>query len=519
VFRAQDLPEAWVHAGWFSKAHAREFRRVQAWTVGCKQHRAPTVLPPAHTPSSARRGTIDRLLPPATRLGKYELISHVAIGGMAEIYVARASGIAGFEKAVILKRILPQHAADPEFVQMFLDEARLAATLHHANVVQVFDIGVEGDSPFFTMERVHGEHLGEILRAAHRAGRGLSLEHALAIVAGAAAGLHHAHEQGIVHRDVSPSNVMVTFDGVVKVVDFGIAKAAARRTSTRDGTIKGKVSYMSPEQCRGDALDRRSDVFALGILLFELTTGRRLFKGDEYAVLQAVIHTDAPAPSSVKDDYPPALERIVVRALQRDPANRHATAEELQVELEELARDQRWSLSSVGLGRFLREIFPDRPDRTPVPRPLVPTKLTSVETPARTARTRRSRPGLAIAGAALLVGVALLTWRLWPGDSRAAVQGTARPDAAVHRTDPAVQRTDAAVQHTDPPDAAVHRTDPDAVDAGRTPAGKRGGSVRIPDAGVPVDAAPAPIDAAPPPPPDATPKTKRPPLFGRDAAP
>src|SRR5262245_42270613 len=222
-----------------------------------------------------------------SRLGKYRIRRLVTVGGMAEIYVARTAGIEGFEKEVIVKRILPHLAADPEFVQMFLDEARLAATLHHPNIVQVYDIGRDEEHGyFFSMERVHGHDLGRVLAAAADRKRGLALEHALSIVAGLAAGLHYAHEQGIVHRDVSPSNVLVTYDGCVKVVDFGVAKAMANRSKTRDGAIKGKVSYMSPEQWRGLTVDRRSDVFALGILLFELTTGKRLFKGDnDFAVL------------------------------------------------------------------------------------------------------------------------------------------------------------------------------------------------------------------------------------------
>jgi serine/threonine protein kinase len=300
------------------------------------------------------------------RLGKYEIIRPIATGGMAEIYLARVTGIEGFEKLVVIKRILPHLAEQPEVVRMFLDEVRLAATLHHTNVVQVFDVGaVEGDY-FFAMEYLHGEDVSGLMRTLSAAGRGLPLEHALTIMMNVCAGLHYAHEKrgfdgqplGIVHRDVSPQNVFVTYDGGVKVVDFGIAKAATRSTSTEYGTLKGKIRYMSPEQARSEAVDRRSDIFAAGILLWELTTNRRLFHGrSEFDVLKMIVEQDAPPPSSVAPGYPPELEVIVQRALARRPADRYATAEELQADLEDFARERRLPCSSLHLGRFMAELF------------------------------------------------------------------------------------------------------------------------------------------------------------------
>jgi tRNA A-37 threonylcarbamoyl transferase component Bud32 len=345
-----------------------------------------------------------------SRLGKHRIQRLVTVGGMAEIYVARTAGIEGFEKEVILKRILPHLAADPEFVQMFLDEARLAATLHHPNIVQVFDIGHdEQHGYFFSMERVHGHDLSRVLAAAAERKRGLSLEHALSIVAGLAAGLHHAHEQGIVHRDVSPSNVLVTFDGCVKLVDFGVAKAMANRSKTRDGAIKGKVSYMSPEQCRGDAVDRRSDVFALGILLFELTTGKRLFKGDsDFAVLHRVVNEDAPLPSSRREGYDAGLEAIVMKALRRDPAERYATAEELQHAIEEHGREQKLALSALTLARYMREVFGKEADAVSEVA-LAPTAPGGV--PAGRPPVRRRVWPAAAAGAVVLVAAGLLVAR------------------------------------------------------------------------------------------------------------
>jgi tRNA A-37 threonylcarbamoyl transferase component Bud32 len=311
---------------------------------------------------------LPRQLGPGEWLGRYQLIKRLAVGGMAEIFLARSQGPDGFEKLVVLKSLLLERADDQAWVQMFLDEARLAATLAHPNVAQVFDVGREGDQRFFTMEYVHGADLRDVMTAAERHG-GVPLDVALAIVAGVAAGLHHAHDKtdergrplDIVHRDVSPSNVLVSFDGAVKVVDFGIAKAAVRRAATRTGTVKGKAGYMSPEQCRGEVLDRRSDVFAIGILLYQLTTGVSPFAADnEYAILRKVVDEDARPPSELKPGYPKRLEEIVLRALRRSRDERTATAREVQVDLETVAREEGMSLSVVEIARFMEEILGDR---------------------------------------------------------------------------------------------------------------------------------------------------------------
>lgn len=300
------------------------------------------------------------------RLGKYQLLRRIATGGMAEIFLARAQAIHGFEKQVVLKRILPQHASSDDFIRMFLAEARLAATLHHPNIVQVYDIGEEGGTYFFTMEYIQGQDLRRLVRAARRKQTPIPLAHILHIIMGMAGGLHHAHEKvgtdgrplGIVHRDVSPSNVLVTYEGDVKVVDFGIAKAAAAQVSTIAGTLKGKIPYMSPEQCRGEAVDRRSDIFSIGTLLWELTTGKRLFAGEnEFAILNRVAKADVPPPSSVRPEYPPELEAIVMRALSVDAESRYPTAIDLQIDLEDFAREARLPVSSARMGRFMRNLF------------------------------------------------------------------------------------------------------------------------------------------------------------------
>ncbi len=322
-------------------------------------------MPPSAIGASAGKRTKKptlELLPAGTRLGRYELIRRIASGGMAELYLARTSGISGFEKIVALKRILPQYASQDDFVQMFLDEARLTATIQHNNVAQVYDIGSCDDGLFFTMEYVHGADLRTVLHTLWRQERVMPLAHALTVGIGAAAGLHAAHQRhGIIHRDITPSNVLVSFDGCVKLIDFGIAKAERRTTETRAGTLKGKIAYMSPEQCQGEALDQRSDLFSLGIVLFEATTGTRLFAADnEYAALRQIVDQDAPRPSSRVADYPPELEAIVLRALRRDRAQRYPTALALQMDLEELARARGLATSTALLGAWMREVLPER---------------------------------------------------------------------------------------------------------------------------------------------------------------
>jgi serine/threonine protein kinase len=306
-----------------------------------------------------------------TTSNRYAILGRIATGGMAEIFLARSTSLAGVERYVVLKRVLPERARDPVFVKMFLDEARLAAQLQHPNIAQVHDIGRLGDSYFFTMEYVHGEDLRSVLQRLSALRRALPVNHALLIAAGAAAALHHAHERtgpdrrplGIVHRDVSPSNVMVSFEGAVKLVDFGVAKASQRSTETRTGTVKGKIAYLSPEQCKGSPIDRRSDIFSLGIVLYELLTCTRLFKRDtDFATMTSIVNDDAPPPSLQRPELGPAIDRVVTTALARDPARRFPTAGDLLEALEQAAEESGKSMSAHGLGRFLRELFGERPE-------------------------------------------------------------------------------------------------------------------------------------------------------------
>lgn len=315
--------------------------------------------------SQTRRGS----LVPGTRIGRYELLRRLARGGMAELYLARASGLHGFEKLCVVKLVLPHLVDDRRFVQMFLHEARMAATLDHPNIAQVTDIGELEGEPFFVMQYVRGRDLRKIAKALR--GAPLPLDVALTVASQVAAGLHYVHESkgpegkslGLVHRDVSPANVMIGFDGDVKLVDFGIAKSVEQSDATRTGVIKGKVSYMSPEQCRGDAIDRRTDIFALGILLCEMTTGRRLFRGDtDFAIMSKIVEGRFPAPHEGRPEYPEALEAIVLRALRNDPEDRYQNTAEMQGDLESFAQDQGLRLSSLTLSSFMRELFGEQPN-------------------------------------------------------------------------------------------------------------------------------------------------------------
>jgi serine/threonine-protein kinase len=285
---------------------------------------------------------------------------------MARIYVARTTGIGSFERHVVLKMILPERADDESAVQMFLDEARLAASLNHQNVAQVFEVGEDAGIHYLAMEYVHGQDLRAVLARAGSQGTRVPLDLALTVVAGAAAGLHHAHERrtgdgfpmGIVHRDVSPSNLMIGYDGAVKLLDFGIAKATMRSVETQSGIIKGKFAYMAPEQCRGRDVDRRSDVFSLGIILYEVTTQHRCFRADsDFETMHRIVTGDIVRPSRLVQGYPQALEAIVIKALAIDPTQRYQSAGEVLEAIELFAESTRLSLSTMALGRFMRDMF------------------------------------------------------------------------------------------------------------------------------------------------------------------
>jgi len=307
------------------------------------------------------------------RFGKYTLLRKLATGGMAELFLALQKSVAGFEKLLVIKRILPAMNQDRAFIDMLLHEARVAATLTHANIVQIFDVGQVDGTYYIAMEHVHGEDLRGIVRQMRKKGVvEFPLEHAIGIMVGVTAGLSYAHERrdldgsplNIVHRDISPQNVVVTFSGDVKVVDFGIAKSDTKMGAgmeTQSGKLKGKVPYMSPEQARGEAIDARTDVFAVGVMLFELTTGRRLFKGaSEFETLKLICDREYPRPSSVRPGYPPELEQIVMKALAKDRTTRYQSAREVQSALEDFVRRERIPVSNVALTQYMQSLFEEK---------------------------------------------------------------------------------------------------------------------------------------------------------------
>jgi serine/threonine protein kinase len=300
------------------------------------------------------------------RLGKYEIIRELATGGMATIYLARVSGTAGFEKLVVLKCILPALAHDRGFVSMFLDEARLAATLRHSNIAAVFDVGVEDGTYFFAMEYVHGQNARMVRIEAKQQHVRIPLEVALAIVGGTAAALGYAHERtgpsgplNLVHRDVSLSNVLVSYEGAVKLVDFGIARANMRSSvRTRTGLRRGKAPYMSPEQCRGEVIDGRSDLFSLGTIFYELTTGRRPFFGSsDFEVMEAIVTGDPTPPSVLVDDYPQPIEDMVMRLLARSPHERYQKASALLDDLDAFIAARGMRTSGYVVAKYMKELF------------------------------------------------------------------------------------------------------------------------------------------------------------------
>jgi eukaryotic-like serine/threonine-protein kinase len=276
-------------------------------------------------------------VPTPTRLGRYELIGQLATGGMAEIHLARLDGEAGFEKTVVVKRLLPELVASKAYVAMFLEEGKLVARLSHPNVCEVHELGRDGAEYFLVMPYLDGVPASDFIARPRDPDRIAQLRVAAGIIAQACAGLHHAHELagdrgaplGLVHRDVSPSNLFVTTAGVVKVLDFGIAKVLGG-AETEAGTIKGKTQYMAPEQLLGDVLDRRCDVFALGIVLFELATHQRLFKrASDYLAARAILEEPIPRADAVDPAVPAAFADVIATALERSHDQRHASARDL----------------------------------------------------------------------------------------------------------------------------------------------------------------------------------------------
>ncbi len=291
---------------------------------------------------------------------RYWLTQPLAVGGMAEVFLARQQGDDGFTKEVVIKRLRPELAADPRVVAMFRDEARVSGLLGHCNSVHVFDSGTHDGLPYMAMEYIRGEELNQLCRRGIACGEFLPLEHAIELIRQAALGMGYYHNlcdpQGraldLVHCDISPNNLLVGQDGYLQIIDYGISQFQGQQY--RDAQlVPGKLSYMSPEQARRAPMDHRSDIFSLGVVLYEITLGRRLFRGPASEVLPRIVRCDIEAPTFVRHDYPGALESIVMRALEAEPSDRYQEANDLADALGEYLREEQMRTSPVGIARYL----------------------------------------------------------------------------------------------------------------------------------------------------------------------
>jgi serine/threonine protein kinase len=293
-------------------------------------------------------------------------LRRLAVGGTAEISLARYDGIGGFEKLLALKRLLPSLCEDRAQVAQFLNEARISACLAHPNIAQTYEVGEVQGRYFIAMEYVHGVDLEKVLRHLVADGRRMPLEIALRIVSEICGGLHYAHGRSdaagrplqIVHRDVSPANMLISYDGGVKLIDFGVAKVLENSEMVRSGSFRGKFAYMSPEQCAGEPLDARSDIFSIGIVLYEASLGRRPFPGEnQFKILREITEGAPIPPRTVDPEYPPELEDIVLRALTRRREERYPSALEMQADLGQFAAWRGYLASSVAVAEFLSNLF------------------------------------------------------------------------------------------------------------------------------------------------------------------
>ncbi|MEM9192837.1 MAG: serine/threonine-protein kinase [Myxococcota bacterium] len=314
-------------------------------------------------------------IPAITSFGRYQILGRIALGGMAEIFLAREQGEAGTSRSLVIKRVLSHVADDERFQKMFLDEARLAMKLSHPGICHMYEFGQLEGSYFIAMEWVNGVPLGKLIKRAKRHTGGVPPFIAARIIAQTAEALEYAHTAvdddgtplGIVHRDVSPQNIMVSFNGSVKLLDFGIAKADSHDTKTSAGQVKGKFAYMSPQQCVGDPIDGRADVFALGVCLYEALTAKNLYRRKtEYETMRAIIEGPVPSPRSVHAHVPAELDGICQRALAKDPADRFQTAGEMQQALEEWLAQRQQVVNAAALAEYTGTLFREERERGPL---------------------------------------------------------------------------------------------------------------------------------------------------------
>ena len=300
-----------------------------------------------------------------TAFGKYLLLESIAVGGMAQLYRAKITGAEGFEKLIAIKRILPHLSGEKDLVTAFIDEAKLAALLSHQNIVQIYDFGLMENSYFIAMEYLIGKDLRHIFSKSKEKNTALGLEHALYIASRICSGLDYAHKltdfQGkplnLIHRDISSQNILITYEGEVKIVDFGIAKAALQDTVTQNGLIKGKVAYMSPEQASGAKIDHRSDIFSAGILLYEMVTGKRMFAGEPLQVLERVRRGELEPPETAMSGLPPKLYEILHKALAKEIDRRHQSCGEVLADIEECMFELSLRHTARGLAEYMKNLF------------------------------------------------------------------------------------------------------------------------------------------------------------------
>lgn len=414
--------------------------------------------------------------------GNYLLLKKIGSGGMAELYLARQNGVMGFERVLAIKRILPHLTEDGDFIEMFINEAKLAAQITHPHVAQVYDFGAVEGVYYMAMEYVMGKSLSYVLAAGKKRQCPIPFRHALHITAKIAAGLDHAYRGktvggeplGIIHRDISPQNILIAYNGDVKLVDFGIAKAASSSTHTQTGIIKGKLSYLSPEQAWGKRVDHRSDLFSLGIVAHEMLTGNRLFKGEnEFVTLERVRAAEVPPPSSIKTDLPKEIDPVILKALSKNPDDRYPTGHAFQEALEAVFHQLDPRPASKDLSEYLHRLFEKEigqdvaefkqvtaltkpPVTTPLP---TPKKASVTEKSAPTRIEKRKGNGMAIGIAIVVVAIAISAgvWYALRGQSAAVSAPSPTVPASIEKPapPPVVPAPPAPATEVVPPSAAT----------------------------------------------------------------
>ena len=496
---------------------------LDAYAKGAAHDRTPTAPESLATQKIAVPGSLRAVAGPI-EFGQYTLLERIALGGMAEVWKARMKGVEGFQKTVAIKKILPHLTDSSDFVTMFIDEAKLAAQLNHTNIIHIYDLGKIGEDFYIAMEFVDGKDLRTILNTARDAHSPVPLGLALLVASRLASALDHAHRKkdfeghamGLVHRDVSPQNVLISFDGDIKLCDFGIVKAVAKASKTQMGALKGKLQYMSPEQAWGRPVDGRSDIFSLGTLLFEMLTGRRLFMGEsEMSVLDAVREGRIQAPRDLDPRIPLEVNALVLRALAREPKDRFQSAGDLQREIDGILGSHKPSPSQRELAHYMQKLFgsesrPAVPAATVAPAPVAAAPRAASEprpeaaataAPAVAAAAHSAEPDAALESAAggqrkmLWIGIAAV---LAIGVGIVFLRGGTKSEEATPAQSPAeASAAPAATAPAGPSDAAAKpAAEPTRKDAAAEP--PRAESAKPPVTAKPERAEPAEKPAAEP---------------------